>query len=101
MMRKLFKNFGVALIDFGCATLFASVLLAQTRAGSLSGQVNDQSGLPIPGITVTLTGPGGAALVAQTNEEGKYVFHNLPAGTYSVRVELKGFATFEKTGIVI
>jgi Carboxypeptidase regulatory-like domain/TonB dependent receptor-like, beta-barrel len=100
-MRKLYKNFALALAAFGWVTLFASVLLAQTRAGSLNGQVNDQTGLPIPGITVTLTGPGGTELVAQTNEEGKYVFHNLPAGTYSVRVELKGFGTFEKTGIVI
>jgi Carboxypeptidase regulatory-like domain len=100
-MKRMFKNFTLALAVIGCSALFSSSLLAQGHGPALSGEVKDQSGLPIPAVTVSVTGPGGAALVAQTNEEGKYVFRNLPAGTYSVRIELKGFSTFEKTGIVI
>lgn len=100
-MKKWFKNFALGLVAVCWGTIFASSLLAQARGPALSGQVKDQSGLPIPGITVTLTGPGGAALVAQTSEDGKYAFRNLPDGTYSIKIALKGFATFEKTGIVI
>src|SRR5579862_1552308 len=100
-MKKWFKNFAHAVMATGFAALIASSLLAQTTGPALSGQVKDQSGLPIPGITVSLTGPGRAALLAQTNEEGKYVFRNLPDGTYSIKIELKGFASFEKTGVVI
>src|SRR5579859_7815841 len=83
------------------SSFLSAALLAQTSGGILTGQVKDQSGLPIAAVTVTLTGAGGAALVAQTNEEGKYVFRNLPAGTYTMRIELKGFGTFEKTGIIV
>ncbi|HEV2351222.1 MAG TPA: DUF2012 domain-containing protein [Terriglobia bacterium] len=100
-MKKWLKGFTVGMAAMAWPGLFASLLLAQVRGPALSGQVKDQSGLPIPAVTVTLTGPGGAALVAQTNEEGKYAFRNLPAGTYTVRIELKGFSTFEKTGIAV
>lgn len=100
-MKKWFRDFTLLIAAMGWAAIFAGSLLAQTRGAALSGQVNDQTGLPIPGITVMLTGPGGAALVAQTDEAGKYAFRNLPPGTYSLRVALKGFATFEKAGIVI
>jgi hypothetical protein len=100
-MKSLYKKLTFALVAVSWAALFATSLMAQARGPAVSGQVKDQSGLPIPAVTVTLTGPGGAALVAQTNEEGKYAFHNLPPGTYTVQIVLKGFATFEKTGVVI
>jgi carboxypeptidase family protein len=100
-MTNVLRNIGRTLGMMLAWSFLCAALLAQTSGPSLSGQVKDQSGLPIPAVTVTVTGPGGAALVAQTNEEGRYVFRNLPAGTYTVQVELKGFATFEKTGVVV
>src|SRR5579859_7036576 len=100
-MTNLVRTMGRALGVMLASSFLSAALLAQTSGGILTGQVKDQAGLPMAAVTVTLTGAGGAGLVAQTNEEGKYVFRNLPAGTYSVRIDLKGFATFEKTGIVI
>ena len=38
------------------------------------------------GVTVTLTGPGGSQQVVTTDENGNYVFGNLPAGAYTVTV---------------
>ena len=100
-MNNLFKYLRRALGAMLASSFLAAALLAQSSGTTLTGQVKDQSGLPIPAVTVNLTGPGGAALVGQTNEEGKYIFRNLPAGTYAVRIELKGFSTFEKSGIAI
>src|SRR3979411_978696 len=81
---------------------FSAMLLAQTGEVSLRGQVTDQSGAVVPHIPVTLIGPGGVTREATTEEsEGRYVFRDLPAGTYSLRVNVKGFAPIEKAGVVI
>jgi opacity protein-like surface antigen len=80
----------------------SSALLAQSGEVSLRGQVTDQSGAVVSGIPVTLIGSGGAVREAKTEEsEGRYVFRDLPAGTYALRIRVKGFADVEKPGVVI
>ena len=80
----------------------SAVLLAQSGEVSLRGQVTDQSGAIIPHIPVTLTGPGGLTREASTEEsDGRYVFRDLPPGTYSLRVSVPGFAPIEKPGVLI
>jgi Carboxypeptidase regulatory-like domain len=85
------------------ASCFLSgVVLAQSGEVSLRGQVTDQSGAVVPRIPVTLVGPGGVVREATTEDsEGRYVFRDLPAGTYTLRVNVKGFAPIEKPGVVI
>jgi hypothetical protein len=79
-----------------------SLLLAQSNLGTLRGQVTDQSGANIPSVTVTLVNAAGEVREAKTDEtEGRYVFRDLPPGTYTLQIRVKGFADFEKTGIVI
>jgi hypothetical protein len=79
-----------------------AVLLAQSGEVSLRGQVTDQSGAVVAGIPVTLVAPGGDVREAKTEEsEGRYAFRDLPAGTYTLRVRVKGFAEIEMPGIVI
>jgi Carboxypeptidase regulatory-like domain len=81
---------------------FSAALLAQSGEVSLRGQVTDQSGAVVPGIPVTLIGSGGAVREATTEaSEGRYVFRDLPAGTYTLRVRVKGFADIEKPGVMI
>ncbi len=80
---------------------FSAMLCADTGDLSLRGEVTDPSGAVVPAITVTLVGPDGVAREAQTNEQGRYVFTALPPGTYTLRITLKGFADFERAGIVI
>src|SRR5229473_6398785 len=80
----------------------STTLLAQSGEVSLRGQVTDQSGAVVAGIPVTLLGPGGVVREATTEDsEGRYVFRDLPAGTYTLRVRVKGFADIEKPGVVI
>jgi hypothetical protein len=83
------------------SSFLCAALLAQPGNASLSGQVTDPSGAAVPAITVTVVRPGGAALVAQTDEQGRYAFRNLPLGTYTVQIRVKGFKDFEKAGVVI
>ncbi len=63
--------------------------------GKLTGTVTDDTGTPLPGVTVEIRSP---ALIAGTrstvtSEKGAYVFLNLPAGKYTVSVTLEGFKT--------
>ena len=100
-MISFLRNTGRALgLILASSFLFSVALFAQT-GGGLRGQVTDPSGAAVPTATVTVVRPGGAALVAQTNEEGRYVFRNLPPGTYTVQIRVKGFAPFEKTGVAV
>jgi hypothetical protein len=50
---------------------------------------------------VTAVGPKDVSQQVQTNEEGRYVLQNLAPGSYSIRIQLKGFADFEKPGVVV
>lgn len=79
----------------------STALFAQSAGISLRGQVTDPSGAAIPGATVTVIGPSGTTQVAQTDEQGRYVFHNLAAGAYTVQINVKGFAEFSKANVGI
>jgi hypothetical protein len=59
-------------------------LCAQTAA--LRGQVMDETGAVVPGATVALNGPSGAAKTATSGNDGSYSFIGLPPGSYTVRV---------------
>jgi hypothetical protein len=102
MMIKLCKGLPRVLSVMLVASFLSGVLLAQSGEVSLRGQVTDQSGAVVPGITVTVIGPGGASREVQTDgSEGRYVFRDLPPGTYTLRIRVNGFADFEKTGVVL
>jgi hypothetical protein len=70
--------------------LFASA--KQLRADTITGTVKDPSGAVVAGARVEIT--GGVLtqpVVVSTDGEGKFLFPNLAAGKYSVRVSKEGF----------
>lgn len=82
--------------------LTSSFLTAQTTTGQISGAVVDASGQVIVGAKVTLRHEGTRETrQASSNDSGGFVFTTLVPGTYSVRIENQGFATAERTGIVV
>lgn len=64
-----------------------------TSAPSISGQVVDSGGNPVPGVTVTRKGNSQADATTVTNGQGYYAITGSPAGTYTVKPTLSG-ATF-------
>ncbi len=81
------------------------VLAGSPAAGqgtaTIVGQVTDQSGAVLPGVTVTATSP--ALQVPQvtdvTNELGEYRLAPLPIGVYQVAFDLSGFRPAQRQDV--
>jgi len=98
-MKELLERCRPPLWALLASICFSAVVFAQTGNGTVSGQVTDPSGAAIPAAAVTLTGPNHQTKVAQTDAQGRYTFHHLAPGQYSVQISTQGFSTFTKTGI--
>jgi hypothetical protein len=74
---------------------------AQTGTATINGQVTDESGAVLPGVTVTASSPALQVpqVIAATDQEGRYRLTPLPIGTYSVTFELAGFKTVRREDI--
>ena len=74
---------------------------AQPTSASIIGQIRDESGAVVPGVTVTATSPAlqVGSQSAVTDERGEYRITPLPIGTYSVRYELLGFQPVQNENI--
>ncbi len=78
------------------ATLLIVVLAVGAHAantGSLAGAVSGPEGTPLAGATVTIKSDAliGGARTAVTDARGRFSFHLLPVGSYSVGAESAGY----------
>jgi hypothetical protein len=81
---------------------FVSQAAGQTTFGSITGVVTDPSGAVVPGVTVTVTNEGtGLERKVTTSGGGVFNVPSLDVGTYRVTVNAPGFATFERSGVVL
>jgi hypothetical protein len=88
----------VAILTF--FALVASVSLYGQATASLRGSVVDVSSAAIPGAAVVAINTAtGVQRTATTNQDGIYVFPDLPIGSYSLKASRDGFATQEQKGI--
>jgi hypothetical protein len=86
------------------ALLLASPRLAGAQAmnGTLLGNITDQGGGALPGVTVTITEQNtNITTTALTNESGNYTFTTLKDGTYKVEAELSGFKKTVREGVEV
>ncbi|HEX7086054.1 MAG TPA: TonB-dependent receptor [Vicinamibacterales bacterium] len=75
---------------------------AQQLYGSITGVVTDESGLAIPGATVSIVNTQtGLERTTVSNETGTYSFTNVLPGSYDVKVSLQGFREFNRTGVPV
>jgi hypothetical protein len=85
-----------------CLLLLAGGAIFAQEFGSIRGKVVDKENVPIPGVTVTLTGTKTAPRTTITSEEGNFRFLNLPvASDYTVKFELAGFRAVTREKQVI
>jgi hypothetical protein len=67
-------------------------LIAHAAGGRIEGKVTDPKGAAIPGAAVTVTNQiSKQDFTAITDAQGRYKVEGLPAGSYTVRVAVKGF----------
>jgi hypothetical protein len=93
-------NRGVGLLV--CLFLTASLSVAQSPNGTVSGIVLDPSGGLIVGANVLIINNAtGVEYPGKANGEGYYVVPNIPPGTYRIQVSNTGFKTIIKPDIVI
>jgi hypothetical protein len=74
----------------------------QVLYGSLVGNVTDPNGAVVPGATVTATDQNtGIAKATTSNQAGTYQFIDLQSGTYTVKVAVGGFKSYERRDIPV
>ncbi len=74
----------------------------QVVGASISGTITDPAGAALAGATVTLRNvETGIQRNQASDNEGRYAVPSVPVGTYSLKVQKEGFATQERTGIVL
>jgi Carboxypeptidase regulatory-like domain len=82
-------------------TLLTCSVNAQTT-GSISGQVKDEKNAVLPNATVVVRNIStNDSRTAQTDDDGRYRFVNMPVGEYELTVEAGGFARYVQTGITL
>ncbi|MGH9673050.1 MAG: TonB-dependent receptor [Bryobacteraceae bacterium] len=78
----------------------ASLALAQVTTATFYGIVSDATGAVVPSAVVTIVHEEtGATLARTTNETGEVAFDFLRVGSYTVRIEAKGFKRYESKGM--
>ncbi len=82
--------------------LTAATASAQQTTGTILGRVLDAQGAAIPGATVTASSPTtGFSRTGVSDAEGAYRLSALNVGLYDLVVELPGFASEERKGIIV
>jgi hypothetical protein len=75
---------------------------AQTFRGAINGTVTDPSGAVVPGAHVKATNKATSIdYTSESTSDGKFVFQDLPVGTYKVTVVANGFPTLEVDNILV
>src|SRR5277367_778117 len=90
---------GVGLL-FCLLALVPSALFSQSAStGTVAGTVTDASGAAVADATVTLTDKAtNNPRVASTNENGRFILVDVPAGAYDFTVSKQGFRISRLTG---
>jgi outer membrane receptor protein involved in Fe transport len=75
------------------SVMLVTVSMAQTASGNLEGNIRDASGAVLQGVQVSAINTAtGAQRVTTTNEQGTFVFTNLPPNQYQLVATHQGFA---------
>ncbi|MBV9744267.1 MAG: carboxypeptidase regulatory-like domain-containing protein, partial [Acidobacteriia bacterium] len=83
-------------------SLAASVALAQTDRGTITGTVSDPAGAVVANATVEAKNTeSGAVYQAATSSTGNFTLAQLPVGTYELDVAASGFKRYVRPGIIV
>lgn len=71
-----------------CSVLFCASLYAFAQTASVSGKINDENKIALPGAKIVLQ-PGN--IYTTSDENGNFVFLNVPKGNYTMSVDYLGY----------
>lgn len=87
-------------LAFAIGLFSACLAFGQTISGSIAGGVVDPQHAAVPNAAVTATEQEQKfTLTTKTDDAGRFVFTQLPPGTYTITVESPGFKKFDRSGI--
>jgi hypothetical protein len=97
-MKRIVSFFAVLV-----AVALAASASAQVQTGSILVKASDEQGAVVPGVTVTISSPVlvSGSMSGATDAGGTLRFPSLVPGTYTVKLELAGFQTLVREGIVV
>ncbi len=82
--------------------LCIGVVLAQTTSGSITGNVVDAHRSAVANATVTITDVNkGFSQTATTDEGGRFVFPQVPPGTFDIVIQATGFKKQERKDLAL
>jgi hypothetical protein len=95
-LRRVGHRFCIWLVLAAWGSVLTSATArAQQNTADIVGTVTDSSGGVLPAATVTLTNTGtGIVQTAESSGNGDYVFNLVQVGSYTIKVQAKGFKTF-------
>jgi len=91
------KNSALAL---AAVLSIALPAFAQTSTATITGRVEDATGLSVPGVTVTLQGDDIRQMFT-TEVDGRYRFLDLAPGSYKLTSELDGFRANVREHVIV
>ena len=86
-----------AILIFGF--LVSAAWSGQSGTGTIRGQVTDPSGAAVPDAIVQVSGANGKPSTVKSGRDGTYEVKGLPAGTYAVKADAKGFQEYQSAQI--
>ena len=98
-MKKLLHSLSILFL----ISIIPILSYAQSTDASISGQIKDNKGQALPGVTVSIqNASNGFRSTNVTNAEGRYAFRQLPLGRqYSITVSFIGFTAQVKNDLSI
>jgi Carboxypeptidase regulatory-like domain/TonB dependent receptor-like, beta-barrel/TonB-dependent Receptor Plug Domain len=90
------KNFKFMTVVLSFMLALSAIAFGQNTTGTIEGVITDQNGAVVPGVSVTVKSTGTTAgynNTTTTNEQGYFVFNQIPVGTYQVTTSSPTFKT--------
>ncbi len=88
----------VGSAGFGVASGYAQ----SADSGAFAGVVMDANGAAVPGAALTAVNTGtDQKFTAKSNGKGEYRIEQLPPGSYTLRVEMAGFKTYQGVALTV
>jgi len=94
LRERLQQSFRITA--FFAAMVITSAVPVRAQTGRIAGRVLDQTGSVLPGVTIDLVVQE-TELTATTDNEGRYQFDSVPAGTAEFTFRLLNFSVARRT----